>query len=298
VPQAERDATRAKMLKDQDNKSPTRTSRRSWVKLSWRMSASDPLKTDLTNGRTRAAGSAHRPGVGSRRGTLWGCSARRATDRRGAGVGRYIDPAGAMTWAEEVLVYIAVWAVMIIASQLVRADGHVRPEPCTGACCGPRATLGGDVQLPGGDRLHLRMVWYGLAGGGTAAQMLDSAQARRICKFPLWIYLRCSADRAGLLMLIRYVIDCCVSFLFDPATMSVGHSILHEAPSRADTASRRPDQPTSSSNRPARLWAIGFLLLFFGLLCGRMPIFLVLGTCAIDIYFISGQPDHRRGTEQ
>ena len=42
--------------------------------------------------------------------------------------GRYIDPARAITWAEEVIVYIMVWAVMLIASQLVRTDGHVRPD--------------------------------------------------------------------------------------------------------------------------------------------------------------------------
>ncbi len=42
--------------------------------------------------------------------------------------GRYINPAGAITWAEEVIVYIMVWGIMIIASQLVRSDGQVRPD--------------------------------------------------------------------------------------------------------------------------------------------------------------------------
>ena len=42
--------------------------------------------------------------------------------------GRYLDAEHAITWAEEVIVYIVVWAVMIIASQLVRTDGHVRPD--------------------------------------------------------------------------------------------------------------------------------------------------------------------------
>src|SRR5580698_7982554 len=42
--------------------------------------------------------------------------------------GRYIAPGAAITWAEEVIVYIAVWAVMIVASQLVRHDGMVRPD--------------------------------------------------------------------------------------------------------------------------------------------------------------------------
>src|SRR5581483_8723439 len=42
--------------------------------------------------------------------------------------GRYIDPERAITWAEEVIVYVAVWAVMLVASDLVRTNGHVRPD--------------------------------------------------------------------------------------------------------------------------------------------------------------------------
>src|SRR5271165_1668474 len=38
------------------------------------------------------------------------------------------------------------------------------------------------------------------------------------------------------------------------------------------------------------MWAIGFLVLFFGLLAAGMPIFLVLGACAAVLYFVSGQP--------
>src|ERR1700721_4333631 len=38
------------------------------------------------------------------------------------------------------------------------------------------------------------------------------------------------------------------------------------------------------------MWAVGFLLLFFGLLAAGMPIFLVLGACAAVLYFVSGQP--------
>ena len=38
------------------------------------------------------------------------------------------------------------------------------------------------------------------------------------------------------------------------------------------------------------MWTFGFLLLFFGPLAAGMPIFLVLGTCAAVLYFVSGQP--------
>src|SRR5580692_4978689 len=42
--------------------------------------------------------------------------------------GRYFFPQYAISYAEEVIVYLVVWAVMIISSQLVRTDGHVRPD--------------------------------------------------------------------------------------------------------------------------------------------------------------------------
>src|ERR1700690_4498519 len=43
-------------------------------------------------------------------------------------IGRYIDPARAISYAEEVIVYLIIWAIMIVSSQLVRSDGHVRPD--------------------------------------------------------------------------------------------------------------------------------------------------------------------------
>ncbi|MEJ0019215.1 MAG: TRAP transporter large permease [Acetobacteraceae bacterium] len=38
------------------------------------------------------------------------------------------------------------------------------------------------------------------------------------------------------------------------------------------------------------MWTIGFLLMFFGLLAAGMPIFLVLGTCAAILFYVSGHP--------
>jgi len=49
-------------------------------------------------------------------------------------IGRYFFPADAISWAEEVIVYLVVWAVMIVSSQLVRTDGHVRPISCCSWC--------------------------------------------------------------------------------------------------------------------------------------------------------------------
>ena len=140
--------------------------------------------------------------------------------------GRYINPAGAITWAEEVIVYIAVWAVMIAASQLVRRDGHVRPD------------LVLRLLRPGTQRwlemfncvvaivFTFGMVWYGWQVVDTA-KMLDQRSSSDL-QFPIWIYYA-ALPTGGLLMLIRYVIRLLrYAFLFDPATMTVGPAIEHE----------------------------------------------------------------------
>src|SRR5580698_3837321 len=140
--------------------------------------------------------------------------------------GRYIDPAHAITWAEEVIVYIAVWAVMIIASQLVRGDGHVRPD------------LVLRLLRPGAQRwvemcnclvaiaFTFGMVWYGWQVVDSA-MLLDQRSSSDL-QFPIWIYYA-ALPTGGLLMLIRYVIRLLrYVFLFDPATMTVGPAIEHE----------------------------------------------------------------------
>src|ERR1039458_5912807 len=134
--------------------------------------------------------------------------------------GRYVHPAGAITWAEEVIVYIAVWAIMIVASQLVRNDAHVRPD------------LVLRLLRPGAQRwvemfnclvaiaFTFGMVWYGWQVVDTA-QMLDQRSSTDL-QFPLWIYYA-ALPTGGFLMLVRYVIRLLrYAFLFDPATMSVG----------------------------------------------------------------------------
>lgn len=143
--------------------------------------------------------------------------------------GRYIDPANAITWAEEVIVYIAVWAVMLAASQLVRTDGHVRPD------------LVLRLLRPGVQRwiemfnclvaiaFTFGMVWYGWQVVNSAL-LLDQRSPSDL-QFPIWIYYA-ALPTGGFLMLVRYVIRLLrYAFLFDPTTMSVGHAIEHEVSS-------------------------------------------------------------------
>ncbi len=151
--------------------------------------------------------------------------------------GRYVDPAGAINWAEEVIVYVAVWAVMLIASQLVRTDGHVRPD------------LVLRLLPPGGQRwvemfnclvaiaFTAGMVWYGWRVVDTA--LLFDQRSSSDLQFPLWIYYT-ALPTGGALMLIRYVIRLVrYALFFDPKTMTVGHAIAHEA--SADLAIPAPE---------------------------------------------------------
>ncbi|MFI4983538.1 MAG: TRAP transporter small permease, partial [Nevskiales bacterium] len=137
--------------------------------------------------------------------------------------GRYIDSRLSSGWGDELIVYIVVWAVMIVASQLVRHDGHVRP----------------DIVLrllpPGGQRwlevfnclvalvFCAGLFWYGWQIVDTA-WMLDEHSYTGL-SFPMYIYYAALPTGCAL-MFVRYVIRL-VRYLcfFDAATMSLGHSI-------------------------------------------------------------------------
>jgi C4-dicarboxylate transporter DctQ subunit len=43
-------------------------------------------------------------------------------------VSRYVVPHNSISYAEEVMVYLLIWAIMIVSSQLVRTNGHVRSD--------------------------------------------------------------------------------------------------------------------------------------------------------------------------
>jgi C4-dicarboxylate transporter DctQ subunit len=138
-------------------------------------------------------------------------------------IGRYFFPSYAISWAEEVIVYLIIWAVMIVSSQLVRTDGHVRPD------------LVLRLVPPSGQRwlevfncivalvFSAGMVWYGW-------QIVDSSllleeTSSSALQFPMWIYYA-ALPAGGALMVVRYLIRLYrFLFHFDPRTMSVGHHI-------------------------------------------------------------------------
>ncbi|MEA2739324.1 MAG: C4-dicarboxylate transporter, DctQ subunit [Acetobacteraceae bacterium] len=153
-------------------------------------------------------------------------------------LGRYFFPALAISWAEEVIVYLVVWGVMIISSQLVRSDGHVRPD------------LVLRLVRPQGQRWLEAfncvvalvfcggMIWYGWEIVDTS-MLLDERSSSGL-QFPMWIYYA-SLPAGGVLMTVRYLIRLYrYVFAFDPTTMVVGHHIPdHERTSNlADLANR------------------------------------------------------------
>lgn len=142
-------------------------------------------------------------------------------------VGRYFVPEHAITWAEEVIVYLAIWAIMIVSSQLVRTDGHVRPDVVL-RMVPPRVQRIMEIFncivaliFCGG------LIWFGWEIVNTAL-MLDETSSTGL-EFPMWIYYA-SLPTGGALMFIRYVMRLVrYIFFFDPRRMTVGHT-LHDMP--------------------------------------------------------------------
>ena len=141
-------------------------------------------------------------------------------------VGRYFFPAYAISWAEEVIVYLVVWGVMIISSQLVRTDGHVRPDLVLRlvGTTGQRwmEAFNCLVALV----FCIGMVWYGTSIV-TSSWGLDEHSSTDF-SFPMWIYYS-ALPTGGLLMTVRYAIRLYrYVFAFDPETMTIGHTAEHE----------------------------------------------------------------------
>src|SRR5262245_46913307 len=116
---------------------------------------------------------------------------------------RYTFPQASISFAEEGIVYLMVWAIMIASSQLVRTDGHVRPDLVLNVAS-PRVMrwmeafncIAAIVFCAG-------LAWYGREIVELALQ-IDERSASDL-RFPMWIYYA-ALPTGGVLMLIRYVI--------------------------------------------------------------------------------------------
>jgi C4-dicarboxylate transporter, DctQ subunit len=118
-------------------------------------------------------------------------------------VSRYFAPQEAISFAEEVIVYLMIWAIMIVSSQLVRVDGHVRPDLVLNV-----APLRVKRWLEVFNSLAAilfcaALVWYGWKVFSIAWQ-IDERSASDL-RFPMWLYYA-ALPAGGMLMLLRYVI--------------------------------------------------------------------------------------------
>lgn len=140
-------------------------------------------------------------------------------------LGRYLDSSLSSGWADEVIVYLLIWAIMIVASQLVRHDGHVRPDVVL-RLLGPSAQRWLEVfNCLAAIAFCGAMVWYGWQIVDTA-QMMGETSGTEL-NFPMYLYYLALPVGTGL-MLVRYIMRLIrYLFRFDPETMSVGH-IIHE----------------------------------------------------------------------
>lgn len=157
-------------------------------------------------------------------------------------IGRYVSPSHAIGWAEEVIVYLMIWAIMITSSQLVRSDGHVRPDLVLRVLPLRAQRVLEAFNCVVALAFCAGMVWYGWDIVETS-HMLDERSSTGL-EFPMWIYYM-ALPTGGALMFVRYVMRLIrFIFFYDPATMAVGHSIAHEMPMDMKLPAGSPSLPT------------------------------------------------------
>jgi C4-dicarboxylate transporter DctQ subunit len=143
-------------------------------------------------------------------------------------VGRYFDPARAISYAEEVIVYLIIWAIMIVSSQLVRRDGHVRPDLILRLLPPRYLRLVEIFNCLVAIVFCSALVWYGWEIVDTS--LLINETSSTDLQFPMWIYYL-ALPVGGALMLVRYLMRLVrFAFFFDPATMTVGQALHDEMP--------------------------------------------------------------------
>lgn len=141
-------------------------------------------------------------------------------------IGRYLAPEHAISYAEEVIVYLMIWAVMIVSSQLVRLDGHVRPDLVLRVLPQQLARWMEVFNCLVAIAFSAALVWYGSHIVHTS--ILIEERSSSDLQFPMWIYFL-SLPTGGALMVVRYVVRL-IRYIgyYDPATMAPGHIIVHE----------------------------------------------------------------------
>jgi len=118
-------------------------------------------------------------------------------------ISRYFFPRNSISYAEEVIVYLLIWAIMIVSSQLVRADGHVRPDLVLNVVPAGAKRWMEAFNSVAAIAFCAALTWYGWQVVATAL-LIDEHSASDL-SFPMWVYYA-ALPAGGLLMSLRYLI--------------------------------------------------------------------------------------------
>jgi C4-dicarboxylate transporter DctQ subunit len=117
---------------------------------------------------------------------------------------------------------------MIVASQLVRTDGHVRPDLVLRLLPSRWQRRVEIVNCLIALSFCGLLVWFGW-DIVDMAMMIDQRSPTDL-QFPMWMY-DAALPTGAALMFARYLQRLArFVFAYDPATMTIGHSLAHEAP--------------------------------------------------------------------
>jgi C4-dicarboxylate transporter DctQ subunit len=116
---------------------------------------------------------------------------------------RYFFPQQSISYAEEAIVYLVIWAIMIVSSQLVRADGHVRPDLVLNVVPAGAKRWMEAFNGVAAIAFCAALTWYGWQVVATAL-LIDEHSASDL-RFPMWVYYA-ALPAGGLLMSLRYLI--------------------------------------------------------------------------------------------
>jgi C4-dicarboxylate transporter DctQ subunit len=141
---------------------------------------------------------------------------------------RYFFPQQSIGYGEEIIVYLLIWAVMIVSSQLVRTDSHVRPDVLRTVVPPAAARWLEIFNCTAAVGFCAALTWYGWQIVATA-QAIDERSASDL-RFPMWIYYA-ALPTGGALMAIRYAIRLAgIALLRDANLMAPRHPGGHERP--------------------------------------------------------------------
>jgi C4-dicarboxylate transporter DctQ subunit len=141
---------------------------------------------------------------------------------------RYFFPQQSIGYAEEVIVYLLIWATMIVSSQLVRTDSHVRPDVLRNIVPPAMARWLELFNCTAAIVFCGALTWYGWQIVATA-QAIDEHSASDL-RFPMWIYYA-ALPAGGALMSLRYAIRLIGLVVFRDEFLAVPRHIgSHERP--------------------------------------------------------------------